>query len=122
MISHRNIAMPTIRYAPALLLLVACKPTIAGETVGNAPIAVRTQPVVAAALARPVTGTGVIAARDEYPLGFKIGGVVARVYVREGDLVRAGQLLAELGLREIDAAVAKAHSGLAKTERDHARL
>ncbi|MEP7001148.1 MAG: efflux RND transporter periplasmic adaptor subunit [bacterium] len=114
--------MHTIRYAPALLLLVACTPRTPGETVASAGIAVRTQPVVAAALARPVTGTGVVAARDEYSLGFKIGGVVARVSVREGDLVRAGQLLAELDLREIDAAVAKARSGLAKTERDHARL
>jgi membrane fusion protein, multidrug efflux system len=122
MISHQNFTMPIIRIAPALMLLVACRPSPPAETVASAAIGVRTQPVVVASLARPVTGTGVVAARDEYPLGFKMGGVVARVHVREGDVVRAGQLLAELDLREIDAAVAKTRSALAKTERDHARL
>ncbi|MEP6731502.1 MAG: efflux RND transporter periplasmic adaptor subunit [bacterium] len=112
--------MHSIRFVAALLLVAACR-TDAPHTIEKAPVAVRTQPVELSALARPVTGTGVIAARDEFPLGFKIGGVVARVYVREGDVVRAGQLLAELDLREIDAAVEKTRSALAKTERDRAR-
>jgi RND family efflux transporter MFP subunit len=38
--------------------------------------------------------------------------------VDEGDAVRAGQTLASLDLREIDAALARARSGAAKAERD----
>ncbi|MEP6622073.1 MAG: efflux RND transporter periplasmic adaptor subunit [bacterium] len=105
-----------------LAVVVACRSNVPHETATAQLLAVRTQPVAASSLARPVTGTGMVAARDEYPLGFKIGGVVARVLVREGDLVGAGQLLAELDLREIDAAVEKARAMLAKAERDHARV
>jgi multidrug efflux system membrane fusion protein len=113
--------MRFLRIASALLLFAACRRD-PPRTTATVPIAVRTQPVVTTALSRPVTGTGVVAARDEFPLGFKIGGVVSNVTVREGDVVRAGQLLAELDLREIDAAVEKTRAGLAKAERDRARV
>jgi membrane fusion protein, multidrug efflux system len=114
--------MRSIRFASALLMLASCTRDVPPGAGVAAPISVRMQPVVMTAAARPVTGTGVVAARDEYPLGFKIGGVVARVYVRDGDVVRAGQLLAELDVREIDAAVDKARTALAKAERDRARV
>src|SRR5262245_53738388 len=71
---------------------------------------------------QPVTATGIIALRDEVTLSFKIGGVIAQVLVREGATVRAGQLLATLDLREIDAQVAKARSAAAKADRDLARV
>jgi len=47
--------------------------------------------------------------------------VIARVTVDPGDPVRAGQRLAVLELREIDAGLAKARSGAEKAERDLAR-
>lgn len=70
----------------------------------------------------PVLATGRYMARDEVPLAFKTGGVVARVLVDAGDAVRPGQLLATLDLREIDAMVAAARAGLEKAQRDHDRL
>lgn len=70
----------------------------------------------------PVLATGRYMARDEVPLAFKTGGVVARVLVDAGDAVRPGQLLAALDLREIDAMVAAARAGLEKAQRDHDRL
>lgn len=72
-------------------------------------------------ISRPVTGTGVVAAKDELPLSFKVGGVVTRVLVDAGSAVRAGQLLAELDQAEIGAGVDKAKAALAKAERDLAR-
>jgi multidrug efflux system membrane fusion protein len=71
--------------------------------------------------ATTISGTGVLGAKDEIPLAFKIGGVVSRVTVDEGARVHAGQVLAELDLREIDAAVAKATAGAEKARRDAAR-
>jgi len=68
-----------------------------------------------------VSATGVLGAKDEIPLGFKIGGVVAKVLVDDGARVRAGQLLAALDLREIDASVARATVGAEKARRDAAR-
>ena len=65
---------------------------------GALPAASPAQPVrvatIAAALDAAVTGTGALGAKDEIPLGFKIGGVVAQVLVDEGARVHAGQLLA----------------------------
>ncbi|GAB1343604.1 efflux RND transporter periplasmic adaptor subunit [Gemmatimonas sp.] len=69
-----------------------------------------------------VTVTGTFVSRDEIPLAFKIGGVVARVHVDEGATVQRGQILAALDLREIDAAVAKAQVAVDKAERDQARV
>jgi membrane fusion protein, multidrug efflux system len=85
-------------------------------------IPVRLAAVTDDSAAQPVTATGVVALRDEIALSFKIGGVVAQVLPREGQTVGAGQLLATLDLREIDAQVAKAQSAAAKAERDLARV
>jgi RND family efflux transporter MFP subunit len=113
---------------PLLPLFAAC--TDRGAT----PVADSTQTVTASAIpvsvalvgdassAAPVTVTGTFGSRDEIPLAFKIGGVVARVLVDEGATVQRGQLLAALDLREIDAAVAKAQVAVDKAQRDHARL
>ncbi len=67
-----------------------------------------------------ITATGTLGAKDEIPLAFKIGGVVASVLVDEGARVKAGDRLAELDLREIDALVAKATAGAEKARRDAA--
>ena len=75
---------------------------------------VRAVPVVDTVLARPIVATGTVAPGDEAALGFKIGGVIERIAVDAGDAVRAGQTLAALDLREIDAGLAKARSGAAK--------
>jgi membrane fusion protein, multidrug efflux system len=85
------------------------------------PALVRAAPVTDTVLARPVVATGTVAPEDEIALGFKIGGVIARITVDAGDRVRAGQTLAALDLREIDAGLAKAKSGATKAARDLAR-
>lgn len=65
--------------------------------------------------------TGFLGAKEEVPLGFKIGGVVATVSVDAGDRVVAGQLLAALSPTEIEASVAAAREGRDKARRDLAR-
>jgi RND family efflux transporter MFP subunit len=72
-------------------------------------------------LARPIVGDGTVRPKEEIALSFKVGGVIARIAVDAGDAVRAGQTLAALDLKEIDAALAKARSAAAKAERDLAR-
>lgn len=115
--------MTSTRAALALLLVaVACRASDARDAAPAPRVAVRVAPVVFASLDQPVVGAGIVASHDEFPLAFKIGGVVAAVFVREGDMVRSGQTLAQLDLREIDAQVTRARSALAKAERDHARV
>lgn len=85
------------------------------------PVPIRTAPVATESFAAPVVATGTLGAEAETPLGFKIGGVVSRILVDEGDNVAAGQLLAVVDQGEIDAAVTKAQAAASKAERDLAR-
>jgi RND family efflux transporter MFP subunit len=69
-----------------------------------------------------VLATGTIAGREEVPLAFTIGGIVARIEPRPGDAVRAGQRLAALEPTEIAAQVSSSDEAVAKAARDVARL
>jgi RND family efflux transporter MFP subunit len=107
----------------ALAVAAACGgPAGASQDPGNGePVAVRVAPVLAEEVTRPVVATGTLGPKEEIALSFKIGGVVARIAVDAGERVRAGQRLAALDLREIEAAVARAGSAAEKAERDLAR-
>jgi RND family efflux transporter MFP subunit len=91
------------------------------DTINSAPIAVRSAPVTNTVLARAIVAAGTVAPKDEISLSFKIGGVIERIAVDPGDVVRAGQVLASLDLREIGAGLTKARSAAEKAERDLAR-
>lgn len=69
-----------------------------------------------------ILASGVLSSKAELKLAFKTGGMIRRMYVKEGQYVKAGQLLAELDMSEIDAAVNQAKLGLEKAERDVARV
>lgn len=94
----------------------------AGGATADPAIAVTVAPVVAHAGQAPVLASGLLAAKEELTLGFKIGGVVSRVAVESGRPVRAGEVLAELADDEIGSAVRKAREGQAKAQRDLARV
>jgi multidrug efflux system membrane fusion protein len=51
-------------------------------------------------------------------LSFKVGGVIRKIYVEEGQAVRKGQRLAEIELTEIDAQVAQIGALAEKARRD----
>ena len=103
-------------------LLVACAGAEGKPDVAVIPaIPVRLASIVDGNGVRAVEATGTLTTSDELQLSFKIGGVVARVLVREGQTVKAGQALAALDLREIDAQLAKARTGVSKAQRDLAR-
>lgn len=81
-------------------------------------LAVEVQPVMRKFLSEPIIASGVLSSKSEMKLAFKTGGMIRRIYVQEGQSVRAGQLLAELDLSEIDAQVRQAKLGLEKSRRD----
>ena len=113
------------RSLPLLLALTAaCR--VAQGTPAEGPAAqpairVHLAPVTDTTIVQLVTASGVLGAKEEVPLGFKIGGVVRSILANAGDLVRAGQLLASLELPEIEGGVAKAEAALAQAERDLTR-
>ena len=65
-----------------------------------------------------IIATGMLASKAEARLSFKTGGIISKIYVKEGDDVRAGQLLATLDLTEINSQVAQAKLGVEKADRD----
>ncbi len=85
-------------------------------------IPVRLAPVTQRTKALPIYGSGVLNYASEQRLSFKIGGIIQKIYVDEGDNVRAGQLLAVLNRTEIDAQVSQARQSLDKAERDLRRV
>lgn len=85
-------------------------------------IPVRTEPVIYADQGRILQYSGLIASNSEARLSFKIGGIIAHIYVKEGDHVAAGQLLATLDLTEIDAQVQQATQNVEKAQRDENRI
>ena len=81
-------------------------------------ISIKTVPVLTKSVTHEIIGTGMLMSKSESRLSFKTGGVISKIYVREGDNVRAGQLLAALDLTEINSQVAQAQLGVQKAERD----
>lgn len=72
---------------------------------------------------QPVIQTsGVFTTDDETLLAFKTGGIINNMYVKEGDAIRKGQLLATLNLTEIEAQVAQARLSFEKAKRDFTRV
>ena len=69
-----------------------------------------------------ITASGQVTTEDETLLAFKTSGVVDKVFVKEGDHVRKGQLLASLDLTEINALVAQSGHNVEKMQRDFQRV
>lgn len=128
---YKTIAIPAFFSAVALVglfaLLGACgaksttKPTATSSETDES-IPVRTAAVQQKTIALPIHASGILTSSAEQRLSFKIGGIIRKIYVDEGDVVRSGQLLAVMDKTEIDAQVAQAQQGLTKAERDLGRV
>lgn len=104
------------------LALAGCgggpKPETAAAPQAAPPAPVRAEPVASAAVTQQTRAVGTLAPRDEVRLGFKVGGLVEQVRVDAGDVVRKGEVLAELKRAEVDSAVAQATEAADKARRD----
>lgn len=81
-------------------------------------IPVAIQPIAMADGMNITEGTGIFSTDDETLLSFKNGGIIQRIYVKEGDFIRKGQVLASLNTTEINARVNQVKLALEKAERD----
>jgi len=68
-----------------------------------------------------ISATGLISTENEAKLSFKIGGVIDKIFVNEGQFIRKGQLLATLKITEINSQLAQANLAMEKAQRDYAR-
>ena len=65
--------------------------------------------------------SGILSTEGSARLSFKTGGVIDKIYVKEGDQIRKGQLLATLKSTEISAQVQQVQLSLEKARRDYER-
>lgn len=70
---------------------------------------------------RTIQVTGYLSTEDQLRLSFKTGGVLDRMLVKEGDVVRKGQVLARIRSTEINALAEQARLGFQKATRDFER-
>ena len=98
--------------------LCGCGAEQQDDAMETPPAAVRAVPAASVAVTAQTRAVGVLAPRDEIRLAFKVGGVVDSVRVESGDVVRKGQVLAELKRAEVDATVSQAVEGVEKARRD----
>lgn len=69
-----------------------------------------------------INSTGMMSTEHDARYAFKIGGVVDRIYVNEGEFFKKGKLLATLKTEEIEAGTQQARLGLEKAARDLQRI
>lgn len=109
----------------ALVILQACSSSNGKEETmksGTEKIPVKVMTVAPVEIASNIQTSGVFTTDDETMLAFKTGGVIEKIFVKEGDAIKKGQLLAKLNLTEIEAQVAQARLGYEKAERDQQRV
>lgn len=113
----------SVVYAFAIILLSSCsskKNKTTGNTRSNS-IPVHVAAIDTVNKSNTVVASGLISTEEEARLSFKIGGVIERIMVEEGQQVRKGELLASLNSTEINAQIKQAELGLAKAKRDYER-
>jgi RND family efflux transporter MFP subunit len=109
-----------------LFLVVAGAAVLAGcNSKATVETPVATPVRVAAATSGPaapsIRTNGLLANKDEIRLAFKVGGVIRKLTVSEGERVRKGQRLAEIEQTEVNAQVEHARQARDKANRDTAR-
>lgn len=116
----------TLRFPLAAILvfgLARCGHDAAATTPpADEPIPVNVQAVITGNRNKVLQYSGLIASNSEARLSFKVGGIISRIYVKEGDHITAGQLLASLDLTEINAQVQQASLSVEKAQRDEGRI
>jgi RND family efflux transporter MFP subunit len=108
--------------AATAAVLTSCNGKSQAANVIDEAIAVKLQPVTTTKYAPVLKYSGSMASTTEARLSFKIGGIISKIYVKEGDHVVKGQLLATLDLTEINAQVQQASQGVDKVQRDVNRV
>lgn len=94
-------------------LIASCGESASPESVQSEKSAkkVETAPVKTVEYQESIFATGKLSSKEEAKLSFKTGGIIKRIYVREGQSVKKGQLLAELEMDEIRAQTQQAELG-----------
>jgi multidrug efflux system membrane fusion protein len=99
---------------------IACKQTKRQDTPVEA-IRVKVTQVNHETISLPVRASGILASSKEMKLSFLTGGVIAKIYTKEGDRVKKGEIMAALNLSDIESRVKQASNVYEMSLRDFTR-
>jgi RND family efflux transporter MFP subunit len=119
----KNIIFKTSLIALSSLILFSCS-NKSEDVKSNVPtdvIPVKVLELQSSNVKREISSSGQFTTEDETLLSFKTGGIINKIYVKEGDQIQKGQILATLDLTEINAQVNQAQIGFEKAQRDFKR-
>ena len=105
-----------------LILFISCGKKQTATAGTDDAVIVKTQPVMVEGQVSKLQYAGKIETSSQANLSFKVGGIISRIYVKEGDVVSRGQLLATLDMTEINAQVQQAKQAAEKADRDFVRV
>jgi RND family efflux transporter MFP subunit len=113
----KNLVIPALLLS---LLLASCgsKEKTTNEIPKAEIIPVKLESIQAMNSNEEIHVSGQFTTDDETYLSFLSGGIIQKLFVKEGDKVRKGQLLATLDLTLVKATVSQAKLGLEKAKRD----
>jgi len=113
--------IPTLFVAILLIGMQSCGTHASDETIHEDVIPVKTITLQQETVQQTINTSGQFTTDDETNLSFKTPGIISRIYVKEGDPVKKGQLLATLNLTEINASAEQASLAYQKALRDYER-
>ena len=104
------------------VILTACneKATEIKSVINEGAIPVKLTPINQDTALNLINASGLLSTEDEARLSFKISGIIEKVFVKEGDHVKKGQLLATLKSSEIAAQVQQVELTV-ESQRDYQR-
>lgn len=106
----------------AIVTVSACKNNnTEKEVINEDVIPVKVIPVMRDTMSMSIKSSGYFTTDNETPLSFKNGGIIQAIYVKEGDAIKAGQLLAKVDGAEVLAATQQAALAYQKALRDFQR-
>lgn len=107
----------------AAIVIAACNGKASENklVVKSETIPVKLLPINQDTASNVITASGLLSTENEARLSFKIGGIIEKIFVREGEQVRKGQLLATLKSTEIASQVQQVQLAVEKAQRDYQR-
>jgi HlyD family secretion protein len=116
-VSKKGIVITIALLTAAVLFVVGCQvPGSSQQTAAATPEGAQTVAVERGALRVSVDATGSVAPESRLELNFKSAGRVAEIMVKEGDQVKAGDVLARLETADLEQAIIQAQASLAINE------
>jgi membrane fusion protein, multidrug efflux system len=101
---------------------VSCGKSTPLNTSTEQAVCVKTDSLVETNAAIPIQCSGILTSKRMIKLSFKTGGIISKIYVKEGSYVKKGQIIASLDMTEISAQVGQAKLAFDKAERDLKRV